>query len=202
MFIFIISVLTVFFISLCFLKGKFWENRYLVLLICCGVALLATLTTNYAVRGQLPTKTKVILEKPLFTFYVQDSLLNDSIGFPYIKDWDYYQKDADNFYKNNDSVHEQIPVTALFYTVKKDTFIGLFSKQTRQKYFNLKEVFIAPSSADTLAYMVQKRLYYDTKYSKWVSDLSLPYLSTIKILYIPPREYAAIPKSFIRKIPF
>jgi len=202
MFIFIISVLTVFFISLCFLKSKFWENRYLVLLICCGVALVATLTTNFIVRGHFPNKTEIVSERPLYTFYVQDSLLNDSIKFPYIKDWDYYRESAKNFYKNNDSIHKQIPLIALFYVVKKDTFVGIFLEETRQAYFYLNKIFLAPSSSDSLAIVVEKRLSYDTKSSKWVSDLSLPCLSTITILYIPPREYAAIPKSFIRKIPF
>ena len=92
MLIFIISVLLVSFISLCFFKSKFWQNRYLVLLICAGVALVATLVTNYIVRGKLQTKTVVVREIPILSFNIPNTLLVDNIPLANSADWDLLMK--------------------------------------------------------------------------------------------------------------
>ena len=78
MLIFTISVILVSFICLCFFKKNFWENRYLVLLICGCVALIATLITNFSVRGHLQTKTEILWNKPLDTFYLPANLFKDT----------------------------------------------------------------------------------------------------------------------------
>jgi len=76
--IFILSIIIVSIISLCFYKKKFWENRYLVLLIISGVALVSTLTTNYAIRGSLGTDIETIWKYPIQVFSINDSLTTDS----------------------------------------------------------------------------------------------------------------------------
>lgn len=80
MYIFILSFLLTAFISLCFFKKKFWENRYLILLIGSGVALVATLATNYGIRGNLDTVTESVWEKPLNDFYLNDSLISNQVS--------------------------------------------------------------------------------------------------------------------------
>jgi hypothetical protein len=204
MFIFIISVITVFIISFCFLKNKFWENRYLVLLICGCVALVATLITNFIVRGKFETKTEVILKKAIYTFYLPDSLFNDSAKSPIIKNWDYYSDyDAEDFFKNDkDTIHKQIPVNLIFYTVKKHMYIGNLMKKYVQWHWNYDFIYIAPSNSDSVAYLAKKKLIYDIPPNNWITGFSLPRISTINVLYVPPKEYATIPDSLIRKLPF
>jgi hypothetical protein len=211
MFIFIISVIIVSFICLCFFKGNFWENRYLILLICGGVALVVTLTTNLIIRGHLQTKTEIVSTSPLYTFYVQDSLFNDSLSCinntSFIKDFDFINNhNASEFFKlKKDSLHKQIPVTILLYTQDKKNktiFVGTFWKSFKQDYDELSDVYLAPSQADNIAYRCKKKLVYDVPKSNWLTGFSLPRINTIVILYIPPREYKLIPDSLIRKIPF
>lgn len=180
MLIFITSVIITSFVCLCFFKNKFWENRYLVLLICAGVAFLATLITNYSVRSHLSTKTVIAWKKPTYTF---NSYYVDTIK----KDTTYFKLYQGIYLQNN----------------KKDTII----KYGKDEIGNITEIklntiYIAPSESDTVAYMIKKKLYYDIKSNNWLTGFSLPLISTIRVLYIPPKEYNKIPKSMIRKIPF
>lgn len=223
MFIFIITVIVVFFISLCFFKSKFWEYRYLVLLISGGVALVATLTTNFIIRGHLQTKVEVISTTPLYTFYVQESLFKNGNKTPFLKKYDYYWKhDASEFFKHKliigkgtvkdslrvDSInklHKQIPLTILLYTKTDDStkiFVGTFCKEDKQNGDEFNEIYIVPSQADSIAYRCKKKLIYDVPKSNWLTGFSFPRINTITILYIPPKEYKTIPDSLIRKIPF
>jgi hypothetical protein len=211
MLIFIISVLLTSFICLCFFKKNFWENRYLVLLISGGVALIATLAVNFSVRGKLETKSVVIWTNELHKFYVQDTLImsKDSCGklSPVVKEYDYYgDHSAVEYSKNkNDSLHTQLPIHVIFYTKKKDKsiYVGYFKSKEKQAYQVLgKDICIEPSKADSIAYMCKKKLIYDVKPNNWFSGFSMPRISTIRVLYIPPSEYAMIPDSLIHKAPF
>ena len=78
---FILSFIVTVIISFCFFKSKFWENRYLVLLIGTGVALIATLVLNYSVRGHLSTKTEITFVRPMKVFYIKDTLPENKIPF-------------------------------------------------------------------------------------------------------------------------
>jgi hypothetical protein len=202
---FILSVIIVSFICLCFFKGNFWENRYLVLLISGGVALVVTLTTNLIIRGHLQTKTEIVSTSPLHTFFVQKSLFKNKTHF--IKDYDYFNNHyaTEFFYNKKDSLHKQKPVTILLYTQNKDDnniIVGTFYKSYKQDYDDLNDVYLAPSNADSIAYRCKKKLIYDVPKSNWLTGFSLPRIKTITILYIPPKEYKLIPDSLIRKIPF
>ena len=66
----------------------------------------------------------------------------------------------------------------------------------------MKDVYVAPSNSENIAYFAKQRQYYKKRSSKWVTDMSLPYIKTINCLYLPPSEYAAIPDSLIRELPF
>jgi magnesium-transporting ATPase (P-type) len=68
MYIFLISVLLVSFIGLCFFKKKFWENRYLLLMIIGGVAIIATVTTNYITRNKYPLVLETVRSVPINSF--------------------------------------------------------------------------------------------------------------------------------------
>lgn len=202
MFIFLLSLLVVSFISLCFFKKKFWENRYLVLLISGSVALVATLTTNYVVRGKLETKIETIWKKSLGGFYLNDTLVSNQVslreggtGLSY------------HFVYPNDSIlaidsSYQLSTILIYDIDKKPTFwkIGYYNGKSKYEYY--KDVYIVPSSADSIAYFAKRRLYYDQKPTRWIADFSLPHIKNIKCFYIPPSEYAIIPDSLIRKLPF
>ena len=200
MLIFTLSFIATIIISFCFFKSKFWENRYLILLIGSGVALVATLIFNFSVRGQYGTKTEIVWERPLYTFYLPDSLLKDTLKTPLIKHWDYYGDNrAQVFYK--DTLRKQIPTTIVFYTVRKNMYIGTFKKTNTQNFYDFENVYIASSPADTIAYVTKKKIVYDVKSNKWVLGTTLPFIKVITVLYVPPKEYALIPDSFKRELP-
>lgn len=204
MFIFIISVILTSFICLCFFKKNFWENRYLVLLISAGVALVATLAVNFSTRGRFHTKTDIVWSTPLHTFYVQDSLLKDSLNTPLVKEYDYYgdHSAAEYFKDKGDTINKQVPLKVLLYSKNNEMFIGYFKKAEKQGYMELKDIYIAKSEADSIAYYCKKKLVYDVKSNSWITGFSLPRIQTIYVFYIPPREYATIPDSLINKPPF
>lgn len=209
-------------VSLCFFKKRFWENRYLILFIGGCVALVATLIINLSVRNGLPTKVMVSGKKPLYTFYVPDSLITTNITFDeqklasldstiygtitqsnFVKDFDYYAMDVTHFLK--DTAKKQIPVRVLLYTKTKtddDIRVGVFKRANKQDYHLLKNLYLAPSPADSISYMCEKRLEYDVVDNKWVSVLGLPTISRYTVIYVPPTEFAMIPDSLIRKLPF
>jgi hypothetical protein len=211
---FILSVILTSFICLCFFKKNFWENRYLVLLISGGVALVATTTINFAVRGHLSTKTETTWVKPMKTFYVStdlmlkdmphlDSLSPEQVKLPIIKDYDYYNSHkATEFYK--DTTKKQTPVTILFYQYgkTKEVYVGTFTAKGNQDYWLLEDVYLQRSSADTVAYVSKKKQYYDVKPNNWITGFSIPRKSVITILHVPPREFDMIQDSLIRPIPF
>jgi len=223
MFIFLFSVIIVSFISLCFFKSKFWENRYLILLITGGVALVATLATNFAVRGHLQTKIEVISTRPLYTFYMPDSLLKDSLKTPFLKGYNFFEKhNAYEYFKSEvimvgkgtvkdslradslSKLHKQRPITILIYTEKKGDktiYLGTFRKKYKQDYDDLDGIYIA-QSPDSTAYRCRKKLIYDVPKSNWLTNFSLPRIKTIEVIYVPASEYKTIPDSLIRKIPF
>ncbi|MDD5649116.1 MAG: hypothetical protein PHF86_01675 [Candidatus Nanoarchaeia archaeon] len=249
MLIFIGSVIITSIISLCFFKSKFWENRYLILLIIAGVSFIATLTTNYIIRGKLSTYTKVEWKKDIYTFYLRDTLffkhIIDSIEvngknsfnqidssllkckiksykktiiktdsligswdsiFPFVKNWDYYNNNSAKIFLFNqkDSIH-LIPKHFVIYTYKKDTCLGYFDSDDSQGHFKNylnNNVYIVPSENDSIAYEIAKELIYDTRFNSWLTGFSFPRIKSIRIFYIPPKEYRTIPKQFLRKIPF
>ena len=196
MLIFLLSLAIVSFICLCFFKKKFWENRYLVLLISGVVALVATLTTNFAIRGKLETKVEIIWEKRIQIFLINDSLVVDSSLVSINEDLTF----NDHLVQQHDSTVSKLYTTILIHS-KTLRRVGYY-ENNKQKYKYLKDVYIVPSTSDTIAYFMKKRLYYDQKPNKWVDKKSLPYIKTIKCFYIPPLEYAMIPDSLIREIPF
>lgn len=220
--IFVTAVILVSFICLCFFKKRFWENRYLVLLISGGVALIATLTTNYVTRNGLGTKIETIWQKPIYSFYVENALLVDSLPIVMDEEWSFLS----DFSSTSDSVEvEGIRVdttltddgfryidstevtilkrkTSLFFYNADNVFkIGFWNGENK-KGREFKNTYILPSENDTISYLAKRRLYYDTKPNPWIAGFSLPHLKTIKCLYIPPMEYAMIPDSLIRELPF
>lgn len=199
MYIFLLSLAIVSIISLCFFKKRFWENRYLILLISALVALVATLTTNYATRGNLGTRVETIWQKPIQMFAVNDSFIINTIPISNDEELDF----IDHRTSLKDTCVSKTWTTILIHGDESESLrrIGYYSNDDA-KYKYLENVYIAPSESDTVAYYVKKRLYYDNKPSKWLADFSLPYIKTIKCFYIPPTQYAALPDSIIRELPF
>jgi len=221
--IFVVAVILVSFIALCFFKKRFWENRYLVLLISGGVALVATLTTNYVTRGSLGTKSETIWQKPIYSFYVENALLVDSIAMVMDDNWSFHNDfvgstsdsiaflltridstvtDSGFVYVDSTEIIIMKSLTTLFFYNSDNVFkIGYWTGEDK-KGKDFEYAYIQPSENDTISYLAKKRLYYDTKPNRWIAGFSLPYIKTIKCFYIPPTEYAMLPDSLIREIPF
>jgi len=216
MLIFILSFIATAIISLCFFKSKFWENRYLVLLIGSGVALAATLTTNFIVRGHFETKTETVWTKPLHTFYMPDSVLfhdmfqdmdslcSEQVKMKFAVNYDWYNDhEGQEFWK--DSTKKQVPVNFVLYTKDKkgkDRYFGVFKTKYKQTFYDYDLTYVASSGNDTLRYVVKKKLVYSVPSSNWITGFSFPRVETATIIYISPNEYAMIPDSLIRKLPF
>lgn len=205
MLIFIISFVLTAIISACFFKNRFWENRYLVLLIGAGVALVATLTTNFIVRGHLETKSETIWTKQLGTIYLPDTIMVDTAGCQRttLVNYDWYSDyDADDFYA--DSTKPQIPVSFVLFSDDKKTvpeYWGTMTQKGIQRIYAYKTTFVE-CSKDSLAYIVKKKLVYNIPPSNWITGFSFPRIETAWVLYFPKQEYDMIPDSLIRKSPF
>jgi len=188
----------------------------LVLLIAGGVALVATLTTNYFVRGKLEKRVETIWTKPLYTFYMpdsiylkdafqpMDSLCPEQVKLQFMNNYKWYEDHAkEEFWK--DSTKTQIPVNFVLYTNDKkgvDRYVGVFKSEYKQNYYDFDNVYLASSGNDTLTYIAKKKLVYSVPPSNWITGFSFPRIESATILYIPPKEYAMIPDSLIRKLPF
>jgi len=202
MYIFILSILLVSFISLCFFKSKFWEKRYLVLFIGGAVALVITLTTNFFTRGKIETKIETVWSKPLALFYVNDSLVLDSSRIGVLN------KDlgiSDYYVKSKDSIPKTL-TSFLFYDMSNNSGnrkIGFIDKKNNKfAYKYIKDIYIAPSESEDTAYYAKVRLKYNPKPNKWVANFSLPPIKTIRCFYVRPSDYKMIPDSLIKKLPF
>lgn len=196
MYTFILSILVVSFISLCFFKKRFWENRYLVLLISASVAIVATLTTNYFTRNKLGTNVETIRNERIIAVKLNPSLVDSTVILTKDKNLDLTQ----HIFNTKDSTKTPINSHYLFYYDAGSLKVGFATgSKYRYKYWNA--VYIAPSENDSTAYFAKERKYYNKRSSKWIANFSLPFIKTINCLYIPPTEYAAIPDSLIRKIP-
>jgi hypothetical protein len=201
MFIFLLSIVVVVIISFCFFGKRFWENRYLILLIIGGVSLVLTIITNYAVRGKFETKSEVLYKKPIHNFYVQDSLFKGNSKTRIIENWKFVKYNDKYFTNKKDKKHKQTPVTFIIYTHENKMYVAVYKKGNKGLYY-FDEIYFAPSPADTIAYVCKKTLVYDIPPTNWITGFSMPRVSAIKILYVPPKEYKLIPDSLIRKLPF
>lgn len=221
MLIFILSFIVTSIVSLCFFKSKFWENRYLVLFIGSGVALVATLTTNLFVRGHLERRTETIWTKPLYTIYLPDSLFLSTISYidivgandscattktqtSFLVNYDWYNDHAkEEFWK--DTTKYQRPVSIVLYTMDKkgkNRYFGVFKSKYKQANYGYNVTYVASSGNDTIAYVTKRKLVYSVPPSNWITGFSFPRIKTATVLYIPPNEYTLIPDSLIRKLPF
>lgn len=199
--IYLLSFLVTAFISLCFFKKKFWENRYLVLFIGGCVAIITITTTNYFSRGNLPTKVEMVRQYPMKRFNVPETYAVNGVPFVYDSsktDWDF----SDGF--EFDSTVETITASIIFYDMEEfdsSKKIGYVKENGTLSSKYLKGVYIVPSPNDTTAFWAVIKQNY-VRDSKWVATFSLPRKNTIRCFFIPPSEYAVLPDSLIKELPF
>ena len=193
MWIFISSIITVSIIAKCFFKKKFWENRYLVLLLIGGVAFIATITTNYATRGSLGTKVETVWTVPLQVMNLNDTLV-DSTNFTVDE-----ELSRDDHLHGGDTLLQDHYSRHFFYYGDDGLRVG-FASDDDMKSRDWDYVYFAESENDTTAYFTKMRIKYDNN-SKWVANFSLPTIDVVRCFYLPPSEYAAIPDSLIRELP-
>jgi hypothetical protein len=204
MYIFILSILVVSFIALCFYKNKFWGNRYLVLLIGGSVALVATLTINYITRNDLDTKVTTNKLKPISLFYVNDSLVLDSVGVPIVLNSS--SNIGDYYVTTEDTITDKIKTSFLFYNIDKTKskwkFVYYDTKKDKLKYKYWNNIYIVPSNSENKTFYAKKTLSYDRNSNKWITNFSLPNIKRINVFYVRPSDYAMIPDSLIKELPF
>ena len=218
MLIFVSSFIATVIISLCFFKSRIWDNRYLVLSIGAGVALVATLATNYVIRGSLATKSEVVWQKPIYKFYMPDSVWLKSISYldtkdslhntnaqlSFIVDYRWYDKhDAKEFYRDTTKLQNAVSIVLYAADKKgKNRYFGVFRTERKQDWYGADNTYLASSGYDSLRYVQKKKPVYQIPPSKWLTAMSLPRANEEVIIFLPPKEYAMIPDSLIKKIPF
>lgn len=200
--IFILSVILVSFISACFLKKNFWENRYLVLLISAGVALVATLATNYATRDNLETRLEIAWKKPIKTMLLNDSLLRDSYSYAVNEELEASELMANiDTLSADDTTTFRLSYYVMYYADGLSKIRFRLEKKDRNKFKYWEDIYILPSENDSTAYFAKVKHDYKRNENLWVAGFSLPHIKSYNVLYVPPTEYAAIPDSLIREFP-
>lgn len=193
MYKFVLITLIVTFISACFFKKRMWENRYLILLIIAGVSIITNLTTNYIVQSKLNKKVITAWKKPVVQYDLNKNVIDNN----------YIVRDKKTEFTDciKDSANNMIKSFHLFYY---DDGKLMFAYKIGNKYksFSLNDIYILSSNSDTVAYFAKKLQKYATKSNKWIVSYSLPTINTATYFYLPPKEYATIPDSLKRKLPF
>jgi hypothetical protein len=181
-----------------------------------GVALVATLATNYVIRGKLSTKSELVWQKPIYKFYmpdsvwlksisyVNDSLYNTKAQVSYIKDYRWYDKhEAKEFYRDTTKLQNAVSIVLYAGDKKgKNRYFGVFKSERKQDWYDADNTYLASSGYDSLRYVQKKKLVYELPKSKWLTNMSMPRASEEVIIFLPPKEYAMIPDSLIKKLPF
>jgi len=196
MWIYVTSIIVVSIIAKCFFKKNFWEYRYIVLLLIGGVALVATIATNYATRGSLGTRVETVWEKPVQVMVFKDTLLRDDYAYTLNR-----ELSCSDHLVGEDSTATTRHSHYLFYYNDGDGKVG-YALDNDIKYEYWSNLYIAESPVDTVAHLAKLKQKYNKRQSLWIDDASLPTLKTVKCLYLPPSEFAAIPDSLIRELPF
>ena len=89
----------------------------------------------------------------------------------------------------------------VFYYNNDDDLKILYSSDDDLQFLYWDNTYILPSNNDTIAYFAKERVCYENEPNRWVADLSLPNVKTVKCIYLPPEHYASIPDSLIRELP-
>ena len=182
------------FISLCFFKKKFWENRFIVLLIGGGVALVATLTVNFSTRSGLETKYTPKWTKQLQVIALNDTTV-DSCGVTLWRNLDF----KSHIFNTDDSTGVKHFSRFLFYIYDGEVNVGLSQNNELNEYL-LEDVYFALSDNDSIGYVSKLKQNYVSD-NMWINELSLPRIQTVFCLYLPPSDYALVPDSLMRKLP-
>ena len=200
MWVYVISTIIVIIASLCYFKKDAWENRYQILLMIGGVALIATLITNYIIRGDLDTYiVENTVYKEVYPHNLHDSLVCDTSDFHFIvDDYNFYMYN-DKRFRKEDSLH-QTKRFAVFYSYDGENYVIFFRKEKKRITFKLENIYIQPSTSDTTAYLKRRIKRY--KSNVYTAGFSIPDKEDITVLYIPLSEYNTIPDSLLRKLPF
>ena len=217
--IFLSSIVLGAIIGKCFFKKKFWENRYMVLIIIMGIAFVGTLTTNYVVRANTPIIAEVVSEKELDVFFLNDSMYVNDLPLVFDDNWS-FKKDSDNPYQSlkakfvfhidsvsGDTVKTQRKsANLMFYDMEEtDGLWKIGHINNGRTYMYWEDTYIIPNDNDTIPATFMKitqRHDRSAMNSKWVTPFSIPRIKQIKVFAIPPTQYAAIPDSLIRELPF
>ena len=201
MYTFILSTILVTIISLCIFKNRFWENRYLVLLIIAGTALVSMITINYAVRGGLPQRTVVMVSKDLIPFHYEipnDTTYVDTIVVPNLGELNNRPRNS-NFIEI-DSI-KQIKSHIMLYEYESSLRVGWNADDKNRVNRNRINRLYFGVCNENPRYET-RTLKYDARNNMWLVGFSLPEIATINVLYIPQHEYDVLSEEYKQEIPF
>ena len=201
MYTFILSTILVTIISLCIFKNRFWENRYLVLLIIAGTALVSMITINYAVRGGLPQRTVVMVSKDLIPFHYEipnDTTYVDTIVVPNLGELNNRPRNS-NFIEI-DSI-KQIKSHIMLYEYDNRKIVAWNADDKNRVNRNgINRLYFGVCNENPR--YETRTLKYDARNNRWLVGFSLPEIATINVLYIPQHEYNALSEEYKQEIPF
>jgi hypothetical protein len=190
MYTFILSTIIVTIISLCVFKNRFWENRIIILLIIAIVSFLTTTTLGFILRKTLPIKTEVISSEVLNELTTCDSI-SVVTSIPKVSDFIKQHEDSCVIVKSH----------SILFTYKKNQRIGWIPDTTKLKneihYVYVKNSYFRVCNDNP---RIEKILItHDTSKNKWITDLTLPSIRTIFIIYLPQDEYDLLSDEHKRK---
>lgn len=225
MYTYILSMLIVTIISSCFYGKKTWDNRYFILFIGIGVAIITTLIINYSIKSNDNTKLVEISNKPIELFAISDNYLTvddndnylpivttDSFNFNN-HNIEYYQNFNDGYDTNtiySDSsmlkmeisktlIFKKIPFFVIFYYEDNDLYVA-YNMNGSIKNKEINNLCFDVSVNDTLAYITKENLLYDVSdYNRWINQITIPKIKTIETIHLPLSYYESIPDSLINK---
>ena len=155
MYIYLISILLVTIISLCFFKKNFWQNRYLILAIIGGVSLVGTLTSGYIVRDRSKTKVEFSNNSNLIKFNLSKKLFKDSSAFICNNKFDINDYKFDSL-KKFDSSRKRTMSIAFECNNKKEKFVIIIKSNELRYTFGFNNIYILSSNSDSVAYFCKK----------------------------------------------
>jgi len=190
MYTFILTILIVSFISACFFKKKFWENRYIVLAIIAGVALIATLSINFVTRNDNPNEVRSVWVKECQPMNIEASLVDSN--FVATKD----SLILDDFEAEKDTIQNYY----IFYNNGDGYRIGFNYNDHGyyKKSISLENIVIYETDSDK-PYYSKERVYYGNRNNKWVTNISLPFIKSYKCYYMPHDDYVKLISSGLIK---
>lgn len=186
----IVTILTTF-ISLCFFKKKFWENRYLILGINTAVLIVTFVVLNFALKSTFHTVTQVSSNTPLIfnKYYVYDSVVKNN--------WTI--EDAKLETLRRDKLKKKTHTYVVLSKYKGNVQINMLDKNYDAHTFDPSDYYIVKGKTDT-AYMIDIFLEPQSE-SKWLAPIGVVRTTIAMFIVLPEKDYNKLPLAYKSIVP-